>query len=96
MSHHSHNVESAKQDSGLGCPSLDEKDTLVLWSFGKSLVEFEESLYKKHRIIIGDEALSKKEFLLRLVSMERRGIVRSGRLMGLRTWSRCDHSDNDY
>ncbi len=67
-------------------PSEIEK--LIIWAFGKSIIEFEATLYEKFHLISGDIVLGKNEFIWHLENMEERGVLKSITFKGIRSWSR--------
>lgn len=66
-------------------PQIEE---LILWAFGKSIIEFEVTLYQKFHIISGDIICGKNQFHWHLQNMEERGILKSSEYKGIPSWSR--------
>jgi len=66
-------------------PEVEQK---ILWAFGKSIIEFEATLYLKFQLIARDIVLSMNEFRWHLENMEERGLVASSEFEGIRSWSR--------
>ena len=65
-----------------------EVEQLILWAFGKSIIEFEATLYEKFHLISEEIVLGKNEFLWHLENMEERGVLKSSEFKGIRSWSR--------
>ncbi len=65
-----------------------EVENLILWAFGKSIIEFEATLYEKFHLISKDIVLGKNEFLWHLENMEERGVLKSCEFKGIHSWSR--------
>jgi len=66
-------------------PEVEQK---ILWAFGKSIIEFEVTLYEKFHLLSKEIVLGKNEFLWHLENMEERGILKSCKFKGIRSWSR--------
>ena len=66
-------------------PQVEE---LILWAFGKSIIEFEVTLYQKFHIISGDIICGRNKFRWHLENMEARGILKSSEYKGIPSWSR--------
>lgn len=86
-------VSTARIDSESDCevpPSTvpPQIEDLILWAFGKSIIEFEATLFHKFHLLSGDIVLSKKEFRWHLENMKARGLVFSSEFEGVRSWSR--------
>ncbi|MHA1907741.1 MAG: hypothetical protein ACW98Y_10645 [Candidatus Thorarchaeota archaeon] len=65
-----------------------EVEKLILWSFGKSIIEFEATLYEKFHILSEEIVLSKNEFLWHLENMAERHVLKSITFKGIPSWSR--------
>lgn len=65
-----------------------EVEDLILWAFGKAIIEFEATLFQKFNLLCGDIILNKNEFQWHLKNMEERGLVKSSEFRGVRSWSR--------
>ena len=66
-------------------PEIEQR---ILWAFGKSIIEFEATLYKKFQLIANEIILSMNDFREHLENMEARGLVASSDFEGIRSWSR--------
>jgi hypothetical protein len=63
-------------------------EDLILMTFGKSIIDFEATLYGKFHRISAEFILQKQEFLSHLENMEERKILKSCDFNGVRTWRR--------
>ncbi|MFW9965865.1 MAG: hypothetical protein ACFFEA_01800 [Candidatus Thorarchaeota archaeon] len=55
-------------------PQVEE---LIMWAFGKTLIEFGATLYQKFHILSGNIIIVKNEFRWHLENMEERGLLKS-------------------
>ena len=63
-------------------------EDLILWAFGKALIEFEATLYHKFHLLSGNIVCGKNEFRWHLQNMEERGLLKSTEYKGVPSWSR--------
>lgn len=66
-------------------PQVEE---LIMWAFGKAIIEFEATLYHKFHLLSGDIVVGRNEFRWHLQNMEERGILASSEYKGVPSWSR--------
>ncbi|MHA1940056.1 MAG: hypothetical protein ACXABV_02095 [Candidatus Thorarchaeota archaeon] len=63
-------------------------EDLIMWAFGKAIIEFEATLYQKFHLLSGDIVVGKNEFRWHLENMKERGLLASSEYKGVPSWSR--------
>ncbi|MFW9851161.1 MAG: hypothetical protein ACFFF4_18695, partial [Candidatus Thorarchaeota archaeon] len=85
MTTHVPTTDSTKVDKIPVNTVPSEVEKLIIWAFGKSIIEFEATLYEKFHLISGDIVLGKNEFVWHLENMEERHILKSITYKGIRS-----------
>jgi hypothetical protein len=81
-------LESADIDETPANTVPPKIEDLILVTFGKSIIDFEATLYEKFHRITTEFILQKQEFLAHLENMEERKLLKSCDFNGVRTWRR--------